>query len=193
MPSKPRGTKPGPGLKIGGIHSDAVAAATGRSWADWLRVLDKAGAKKLGHKEIVALVRSHGVGMWWQQMVTVGYEQARGLREKHQVAGGYQVSASRTLPVPIATAYAAWKDPRRRAAWLSDPAFTLRRATRNRSLRITWDDGRTNVEVMFYAKPGGKCMVTVQHNKLASSNAAATMKAYWKKQLAELAGKLSAE
>ena len=40
-------------------------------------------------------------------MVTVGYEQARGLRKKHQRPEGFQVSASRTVAVPIAVAFAA--------------------------------------------------------------------------------------
>jgi len=43
-----------------------------------LAILDKAGAKKMDHKQIVAyLSEQHQVGPWWQQMVTVGYEQAR--------------------------------------------------------------------------------------------------------------------
>lgn len=67
------------------LTSDAaVAAKTGKSWAQWFAVLDAAGANKMSHKEIVAYLRdNHDIGSWWQQMVTVGYEQARGLREKH--------------------------------------------------------------------------------------------------------------
>ena len=59
----------------------AVQASTGKIWKEWFAILDKAGARKMDHKQIVAyLVKHHKVGPWWQQMVTVIYEQARGLR-----------------------------------------------------------------------------------------------------------------
>jgi len=58
-------------------------------------VLDKAGAKKMTHQEIVRYLNSeHAAGQWWQQMVTVTYEQQRGLRDKHERPSGYQISVS---------------------------------------------------------------------------------------------------
>lgn len=60
-----------------------------KKWNQWFAILDKAGAKKMTHQEIVKFLNSqHDVGPWWQQMVTVTYEQARGLREKHEKPGG---------------------------------------------------------------------------------------------------------
>jgi hypothetical protein len=86
---------PAAGLKLNGISSAAVHKATGRTWEEWLPLLDKTGAKKLPHREIAEVVAGKfAVRPWWSQMVTVGYEQARGLREKHQTAKGYQVSGS---------------------------------------------------------------------------------------------------
>jgi hypothetical protein len=38
-------------------------------------------------------------------------------------------------------------------------------------MRITWPDGRTSVEVMFYEKGKAKCQVTVQHKKLSTAAA----------------------
>ena len=40
--------------------------------------------------------------------MTVEYERARGMRERHQTMRGYQVSVTKTLPVPLATLYAAF-------------------------------------------------------------------------------------
>lgn len=49
-------------------------------------LLDKAGAKKMSHQEIANhLHTKHDVAPWWTQMVTVTYEQARGLRQKHHL------------------------------------------------------------------------------------------------------------
>ena len=55
----------------------AVKAKTGKTWSEWFVVLDKAGAKKMDHKEIVAYVSErYEVESWWWQMVAVTYEQA---------------------------------------------------------------------------------------------------------------------
>ena len=72
-------------MRFAGVGSEAVARATGRAWDEWLKVLDRAGAKTMPHKEIALLLsRKFDVPDWWSQMVTVGYEQARGLRAVHQ-------------------------------------------------------------------------------------------------------------
>jgi len=161
------------------VGDEAVKNATGKTWPEWFKALDKEGAAKLDHKGIVAIVgRKYGVGSWWQQMVTVAYEQERGLRQKHETALGYSVSASRTLPVSTSEIFAAWNDTRRRRRWLTD-ALTIRNATANKSLRITWSDGNTNVEVMLYPKGPGKSQVSVQHNKLKNAADAKRMKRFW--------------
>jgi uncharacterized protein YndB with AHSA1/START domain len=170
------------------LSDEAVKAATGMTWPEWYKVLDKDGAARLNHQGIVALVgKKHRVGPWWQQMVTVGYEQARGLRVKHQTASGYSVSASRTLPVSPRVLFAAWNDPRRRRRWLPE-RLTIRKATPGRSMRITWGDGKTDVDVMFYPKGPDKTQVAVEHRKLANSKAAKQMKASWGAALDRLKG-----
>ena len=174
-------------MKVAGMSDAAVHAKTGKTWGEWLAILDKAGARKWSHQEIVAyLHRRHVVGSWWQQMVTVGYEQARGLREKHQSAHGYGISASATIAAPVGALFHAWQDVAVRRRWLADPALTIRKATRNKSLRITWGDGETSVEVYFYPQGARKTQVNAQHRKLPDAKKAAKMKSYWKEQLERL-------
>ena len=43
---------------------------------------------------------------------------------------------------------------------------TIRKATPKKSLRVTWGDGRTSLNVSFQAKGAGKSQVVVQHVKL---------------------------
>ena len=173
--------------KVAGISGDAVAAATGKNWKQWLTVLDKAGARNMSHKEIVAVVHDrYGVGPWWQQMVTVAYEQARGLRKKHEKPEGFQISRSRTVAVPIATLYKAWSDAKTRDRWIGEGPLVVRKATRNKSMRITWCDKKTSVEADFYAKGSAKAQVTVQHSKLSDAKRAEQMKKYWGKTLDRL-------
>lgn len=166
--------------KVAGISDAAVQAKTGKTWNEWFAILDKAGAKKLDHPAIaVCLSRQPGINPWWQQMVTVGYEQARGLRVKHETPQGYSVSRSKTLDVPVSTLYRAWNDRKARARWLEDNGLTVRKATADKSMRITWSDGKSSVEALFYAKGKQKSQVTVQHNKLANARQATQMKTYW--------------
>jgi uncharacterized protein YndB with AHSA1/START domain len=72
-------------------------------------------------------------------MVTVGYEQQRGLRAKHQsCTGEYRANASKTIAVPLAVLFKNWLDPKLRSAWLPDAKhITIHKSTLNKSMRIT--------------------------------------------------------
>ncbi len=165
---------------VAGVSNDAVQAATGKGWAQWLAILDASGARTMPHPQIARILHEqHGVSDWWSQMVTVGYEQARGLRQVHEKSDGFTANASRTFAVPVATLYAAWFDEARRNAWLPNAAITIRKATADRSLRITWSDG-SNLDVNFYAKADAKAQVSLQHSRLPDAETAAAMKAFWR-------------
>jgi hypothetical protein len=169
------------------MSDEAVKAKTGKTWKDWFSVLDKAGARKMTHQEIVKFLNSeHHVGPWWQQMVTVTYEQQRGLRDKHEKPDGYQISVSRTLDVSLPTLYEAFKNGKKRGTWLSENELKIRTATANKSLRVNWVDGKTSLEINFYDKSKSKSQVVVQHSKLPDAKAAAKMKSYWSKALDRL-------
>src|SRR4051794_6251451 len=74
------------------MSDEAVESKTGKTWSRWFKHLDAAGAKKMTHREIVAHLRDkHDVRSWWQQMVAVTYEQARGLREVGEKPGGFEI------------------------------------------------------------------------------------------------------
>ena len=171
------------------IGDAALAAKTGKTWQEWFALLDKAGAKQMDHKSIAALLakRFGAERGWWWQMITVGYEQARGKRLKHQKPEGFEVSASKTIGAPMAALYKAWTDEKLRKRWLADARLTIRKATPNKSVRIAWDAGASRVDVMFYPKGTARNQVTVQHGRLANATAAERTKTYWKGQLEKLA------
>src|SRR5687768_1406009 len=132
------------------MTDEAVAAKTGKAWKEWFALLDKAGGKKLDHKGIVKILsEQHGIGPWWQQMVTVEYERSRGLREVHETNAGYVASVSKTFAVPAEDLFEHWHNARKRSAWLTEKGFTIRSATPPKVLRITWSDGVGSVEVRF--------------------------------------------
>ena len=169
------------------MSDEAVNAKTGKTWKQWFAILDKAGAKKMSHQEIVKyLSGEYAVGPWWQQMVTATYEQARGLRDLHQKPEGYQISVSRTIKVPIGKLYNAFANDKARNAWLAEEGLAVRKATANKSMRVTWNDVRTTLEINFYPKGEDKSQVVVQHSKLPNAKASASMKTYWTKALNRL-------
>lgn len=169
------------------MSDDAVKAKTGKTWKQWFTILDRAGAKKMSHQEIVKFLKSeHGVGPWWQQMVTVTYEQQSGLRKAHQRPDGYQISVSRTLNVPLRSAYQAVANEKRRNDWLEEDGLVVRKTTTNKSMRLTWKDGKTSLEIYFTKKAADKSQVVVQHSKLSDAKVAAKMKTYWSRKLDRL-------
>jgi hypothetical protein len=160
---------------------ESVKAGTGKVWKEWFAILDRAGAKKMDHRDISKYLHEKcKVGPWWCQMVAVAYEQERGLRDVHQKCDGeYAASASRTMAVPIAKLYGAWADDGLRKKWIGGDKLEISTKTENKSLRGAWDGNKSRLSVNFYAKGPGKTQVAVDHMKLASSNECERMKEYW--------------
>jgi hypothetical protein len=170
-------------------YSDEVLRAnTGRSWDEWFALLDAWGAAGRPHPEIARwLVEQHQVGGWWAQGVTVGYEQARGLRAPGQRRGGlFEVNASKTVAVPVDRLYEAFADPALRERWLPGPAVAVRTARPARSLRASWEDGSTRLVVTFTARGEAKSQVALVHERIPDAGTADKLKSFWRERMAAL-------
>ena len=175
--------------KAAGIGSEAAKAKTGKTLDEWFALLDKVGAADWPHKDIAAHLHGEcGCPNWWCQMIAVGYVQSRGLRAKNQsFAGDYTANASKTIAVAVAQLYKSWTDVDFSHRWLPDAAkMTVRKANLDKSLRITWIDGQSSVEVYFWIKGPAKSQVAVQHGKLKSAEDVAHWKTYWSLALSKL-------
>ena len=169
------------------MSDEAVKAKTGKAWKEWFDILDKAGGRKMSHKEIVKyLSAEQGVGPWWQQMVTVTYEQQTGRRAQHEKPNGYQISVSRTVGATLTKLFDAFGTQKTRDKWLQEDGLVERTATKNKSMRATWNDRKTTLEINFYPKGDEKSQVVVQHSKLPNAKSAAKMKKYWGEALDRL-------
>ncbi len=167
-----------------GMSDASVKKATGRDWTQWVRLLDAEKSTEKPHREIAKYVSSIGTPSWWTQMVTVGYERIRGLRDRgQQRGGGYEANKSRTFAVPVAKLFDAFAKPRTRAKWL--PGVKVRTARPNKTMRLTIDDSL--VMVGFVSKGEKKSSVAIQHTKLADKAAAAKMKEWWGERFDALA------
>jgi hypothetical protein len=172
------------------ISDQAILDATGRTREAWFDFIDQRDGKNLSHKEIATLLGEEtDISPWWGQFVTVEYELARGKRKLHEMLDGFQISKSRTFPVSADVLYQALVDADLRKLWMEDSSFAIRNSTENKTIRITWVDGTTHVDVYLYPKKG-RTQLTINHKKLKNSAQAEKMKLYWGNQFDRLSAYL---
>jgi hypothetical protein len=170
----------------GVVGDDAMAAATGHPRAHWFALLDDAGASGWPHREIARwLVEAQAVDPWWAQGLTVGYEQARGIRVPGQRQdGSFESSSSRTVPVEVPDAYRLVADAAVRDQWLDVPV-EVTGETAGSSVRWTLPDGSRAVVRVQAVRPGAT-RIAVQHGRLPDAGAVTASKAYWSERLERL-------
>jgi uncharacterized protein YndB with AHSA1/START domain len=183
------------------ISEEAVQTRTGRSWSEWLRLLDRWGAAKKGHRATaIWLHESHGLSAWWSQTITVRHEQERGLRDKHQRPDGYSVSVTRLVAASAARTFDALTQPADLSRWFTRGAQAnvevggsysnqdgdrgrFLAVARPRRIRMSWDNAKhapgTIVEFTIAPASGGKVRAEVTHSRLASRRDAEKMKDGW--------------
>jgi hypothetical protein len=178
--------------RIAGKSDAIIKERTGCTWDRWVRALDRVKAYTWSHREIAKYVtEKYQTPGWWAQTVTVGYERIKGLRAVGQRRdGSFEANKSKSFAVPLGRLYRAFQDRRTRERWLPGVALTVRSATPNKAMRITWPD-RTTLVVGFLKTSSGKSQVALQHEKLPDRETAARMKQYWTERLGELEGVLS--
>jgi hypothetical protein len=172
---------------------EAIRARTGRGWEEWFDLLDEWGAPERSHREIARWVaEQQGVEQlaWNAQAVASSYERARGLRAVGEHPEGFTLTASRTVAVPVERLYDAFVDEALRERWLSEGQLHERTATRPRSARFDWGDGKTRVHVTFLAKGKERSTAAVAHTRLAGAKERERMKAWWRERLNTLKAQL---
>jgi hypothetical protein len=160
----------------------AIKAKTGRDWAGWFAVLDKAGAAKLDHAAIAKLAAGKlGAGDWYGQMVAVSYERAKGIRARNQKCDGeFSVSVSKVVPAPLGKLFKAATA----GGWFPKGAFEETSRTADKYWRGKWKGGQ--ISFYFYAKGADKAQITVDSGKLSGEEAVEKERAAWKKAIAQL-------
>jgi hypothetical protein len=60
---------------------EKILEKTGKSWKQWLRILDNLDIATNGHRfASMTLYHEHSLSPWWCQAVTIRYEWEKGLR-----------------------------------------------------------------------------------------------------------------
>ncbi len=169
---------------------EAIRAATGKGWNEWLALLDAAdaGAQGLDHQRVwdIAMRSLPDTAGWWGQMVSVGYERVRGLREKHESCSGeFQSTLSKTFAVPLFAAFAAWADANLRGQWLDAPDLAFTKLNVGKNIRARWPDGAL-LDIRFNATGPDRCQIVVDTMKLDDGAAVQRAKAFWQAQFDRL-------
>src|SRR5437773_2384500 len=127
---------------LAGRSDAALKANTGCTWERWVKALDRVAAHTWPHRRIAEYVsEKYKVPGWWAQTVTVGYERIKGLRAIGQRRdGGFEATKSKTFAASVSRLYRAWSDAGARARLVPAVDLTVRTATRDKSVRITWPD-----------------------------------------------------
>ncbi len=168
-----------------------MRARTGRTWAQWFAVLERAGAADLPAPEVARLLLArYGLDPWWSRMVAEAYERTRAGRARDEQGGGFRAALSRTLPAGTERACAAWRTARARARWLGTEKVTVRAVQPGRALRLTRVDGGV-IEVQFYGTPGGGTRCSLRQRRLPSEAAVRCFKEEWGAALGRLRALLS--
>jgi hypothetical protein len=177
-----------------GVGDAAVQRATGKTWDEWLALLDAWGGTTHTHTEIARHVyETYGIDGWWAQSVTVGYERARGMRALHERPDGFAMNASKTFAVPVERLFAAFVEQDERGRWLEAVELRNRTNQPHKSARFDVLPGETRLAITFVAKGPQKAAAQLQQDRLASAEEVAQWKALWKEQLAHLATFLAGE
>ncbi|MFW6183668.1 MAG: SRPBCC domain-containing protein [Chloroflexota bacterium] len=191
--------------QYGNISNEALEKATGKTWEEWIALLDEEGALELSHKEIAALLLDRGHietgNEWWAQSVTVGYEYAKGRRVKGETAdAGFQVGVQRTIGVEADRLWDFLTGPQGLPLWLGhgveDLAFTegeryetddgargeIRSVYPPGRLRLTWQpagwENQSTLQLYLQDK-GDRTALRFHHEKLRDADQRSEMKAHW--------------
>ncbi|WP_220224447.1 DUF4287 domain-containing protein [Microbacterium sp. JB110] len=169
---------------------EAIRKSTGHGWDEWVALVDAGPGRDAGHTAIATWVRDeHGVGSWWAQSVTVGYERITGIRLPGEMTDGtFTVSRTRVLDLDAADFRAALLDDARRGELIPDVATTLRSKSTAKSLRFDAAHDDEPVGIVAFALDPAKDRVrlTVTHEKLPTPDDGELWKARWADWLAGL-------
>jgi uncharacterized protein YndB with AHSA1/START domain len=165
-------------IRVGSVTEDAMRANTGKTWEEWFKILDKAGARMMDPDEIAVLLQKQtGLSHWWSQRVALAY--ARG----EPLAKRYEVTLTKIVAVPRATIWEAWHDSATLAQWLPDARFEVSKEVPPKLLQLDWPD-ETRVTVRLFERRG-KTRMVVSHGKLAETDAPRQQQ-YWSAALDRL-------
>jgi hypothetical protein len=172
---------------------EAVKKATGKNWAQWFALLDKSGAKKKPHREIVQWLFDKHLGKkggsinvissggWWSQMVTVEYERTRGIRLVNQNETGFLVAIHKTTPYSVKKLQTRW-DKLAASKAVASKKLELLPSKAKRPMR-RYKAAVGQVVVTFDARGTTKSRIMVEPTRLPSKADVERERTFWRAKI----------
>ena len=172
------------------VSDGAVKAATGRDWAGWVTELNT-WAEDLDHREIAKrLSGEYELSSWWAQSVTGGWERLSGRRSAHEMPGGFQATASKTIHADPELVTAAFIEPSVFSGWGPDGALEVTKSVKGRTFNARWngvEGGRVSIHL---SAADNTTRIALSHENLRDAKSCETLKKAWRTALATLKERL---
>lgn len=195
--------------KIASVSNKSVLKCTGKSWDQWVKILDSHGARALSHQDIVAFIRkNYKLGPWWEQQVTSSYEIHIGRRAPGQnLNGQYTTTVTKTFSMTQAKLWKFLNSKAGMSQWLkpfSDfkikPGASfevyggvfgeVRTIKAGRGFRMTWQEEEwpkaSTVTFHLVSRPKSKCMLVISHEGIREAKVKVKMHAHWREMIDNL-------
>jgi uncharacterized protein YndB with AHSA1/START domain len=195
--------------KLGFSSTESVKKATGKSWRQWVDILEKVGGRVLTHQEIVKLLKTkYKLKPWWQQQVTCGYEEHIGRRLPGRNGKGlFSATITKTLKFDQKSVWRflasqegiqIWLNPMSDFVLAPKNSFeveggifgevrTIKAPTR---VRMTWQDSDWDKTTVFqiYVIPKGKnrSMLVFNHDNIVTAAIKASLRQRWRKAIEDI-------
>jgi uncharacterized protein YndB with AHSA1/START domain len=193
------------------VSESSCKSATGKSLAEWFKVLDKHGGVALGRRSLTNwLQEEHEVEPWWSSTVVAEFEIARGDLAKDGKPKGYSICPTKSIKASAAVCFKWFADAKSLNAWFGPThdmhlaegghwrnedgnRFVIKKVNPGKNIRlIAEDEGLTlaaPMEIKFGAK-GDKCTVMVSIERLQTRAEADGYRRAWGEALDRLKAKI---
>lgn len=156
---------------------------TGKTWDEWLDVLDKDNAVSMTHNNRVSNIhRKYNVDNWWAQNISVRYERARGLKQKFEKFDGtFETSKSKTFNIELTKLFQLIQTLIKNLSFGDIEITTL-----NKNKNIRGKMNNTTTFSFYFHSKGNKTQLMIQHFKLNNSEHCEQIREFWNKKLKEI-------
>lgn len=179
--------------RLNGISSLSVKKTTGKSWKMWVNIIDRKGGGNLSHKEIAKMIyeiylknhwgpsnSSDKTAQWWAQMVTVGYEYAKGRRVLGgTINQGFEIGVQKIIHTNQQKLWKFLNSLKGKSIWLGKNEFELRTKKENERLRLIYKDSTLQISLFCNRNTPDKTNLRFHQEKLKSSEEREKMKRHW--------------
>ncbi|MEA2009748.1 MAG: hypothetical protein U9N78_03505 [Actinomycetota bacterium] len=161
------------------MGNEAVLAGTGRGWNEWCDLVDAWPGHTDGHTAIARhLQEEFGVGSWWAQTVTVGWERITGVRLPYQMSDGtFTAGKSRTVRVDAYLLRETLLHDEDRADLFPGLTTELRSRPGSKAIRLKVGPGVAQIGIETLSD--GRAKVTIQHTRIPEFGDVEHWKSFW--------------